>query len=79
MMACLKRVWWAGPLVVGFAVAAITTIQVTITIGDAFIRATRIKPITLPEPGVHAPRTFEERWTSPSDWKAFRTEDSTRE
>ncbi len=75
MTGCMRRLWWVGPLVAGFAFATIMTVQATITIGDAVIHATSIKPITLLE----SPRTFEERWTFSTNWQGLRTAVSTRE
>jgi hypothetical protein len=79
MSGCMRHFLWVGPLAAGFAFAAVFTLQATITIGDAFIHATRLKPIASQEPGLDAPRTFEERWASSTDWHGLRTADSTRE
>jgi hypothetical protein len=45
MIGILKRGWWFGPFVVGFAVATIATVQATITIGGAVFQATSAQPV----------------------------------
>ncbi len=78
MKGCMKRVWWVGALVAGFAFATIMTVQATITIGDAVIHATRVKPVTSQGREVDSPRTFEERWTFSTEWQGLRTAVSAR-
>jgi hypothetical protein len=58
----LKRRWWLGLSVAGFTIAAIATVQAIITIASAFIHAASIKPLTLQEPRLDPPPSFEERW-----------------
>ena len=48
MIGILKRSWWFGPFVVGFAVATIATVQATITIGGAVFH-TSAQPVASQE------------------------------
>jgi hypothetical protein len=62
MIRNLKRSWWLGALVAGFAIAVIATVQATITIAGTVIQATSVKPLTSREPRLNRPPSFEERW-----------------
>ncbi len=75
MIGSLKRRWWFGPFVAGFAIAAILTIQATITIAGAVIHATSAKRLTWQEPEPNSPRSFEERWQPAfsTNWQRLRT------
>jgi hypothetical protein len=55
MIRNLKRSWWLGALVAGFAIAVIATVQATITIAGTVIQATSVKPLTSREPRLNRP------------------------
>jgi hypothetical protein len=71
MIGILKRSWWFGPFVVGFAVATIATVQATITIGGAVFQATSAQPVASQDSQLNRARSFEERWqpTFSTNWQ----------
>jgi hypothetical protein len=70
MIGILKRNWWFGPIVVGFAVATIATVQATITIGGAVFH-TSAQPVASQDLQLYTAHSFEERWqpTFSTNWQ----------